>query len=139
MKEITFQHSIPVQIRFNDIDLMGHVNNATIQEYFDLGRMHYLHDTFGGDLFKGNQVLIIASINTDFINQLLLTEAVEVKTAIVKIGTKSLNMIQQLVDKNTNELKAVCKSVMVAIDKHLHQSVEMPDIWKEQIASMEKW
>ncbi len=31
-------HTTPVQVRFNDVDQMGHVNNAVIMEYFDLGK-----------------------------------------------------------------------------------------------------
>lgn len=139
MQKISFYNSTPIQIRFNDIDLMGHVNNAIMQEYFDLGRMNYLQNAFGELLFKGNQVLIIASIHTDFINQLLITDDVEVKTAIVKIGTKSLDMVQQLVDKNTNEVKVACKSVMVAVDRILHQSIEIPQAWRERIGEIERW
>ncbi|MEO8760903.1 MAG: hypothetical protein ABI388_06615, partial [Bacteroidia bacterium] len=29
-----YKHSTPIQIRFVDIDKMGHVNNATILSYF---------------------------------------------------------------------------------------------------------
>ena len=31
-------HTLPIQIRFNDVDQMGHVNNAVIMEYFDIGK-----------------------------------------------------------------------------------------------------
>ncbi len=31
-------HTTPIQIRFNDVDQMGHVNNAVIMEYLDLGK-----------------------------------------------------------------------------------------------------
>ena len=31
-------HRTDIQIRFNDVDQMGHVNNAVIMEYLDLGK-----------------------------------------------------------------------------------------------------
>ena len=34
-------HITPIQLRFNDIDQMGHVNNAVIMEFFDLGKDHF--------------------------------------------------------------------------------------------------
>ena len=34
-------HITPIQLRFNDIDQMGHVNNAVIMEFFDLGKSEY--------------------------------------------------------------------------------------------------
>jgi acyl-CoA thioester hydrolase len=36
------EHTIPVQVRFNDIDLMGHVYNAKYQEFFDLHILNIL-------------------------------------------------------------------------------------------------
>lgn len=139
MQEITFHHSTSVQIRFNDIDSFGHVNNATLQEYFDLGRMHYIHDVFGDDFFKRTQALIIASIHTDFIIPVFLKDQIEVKTAIVKIGTKSLNMEQHIIDVRTQETKVVCKSVMVAFDTKMHQAIEILSDWRMKIGEAEKW
>ena len=36
-----FRHSIPVQMRFNDIDVLGHVNNSVFFTYYDLGKSAY--------------------------------------------------------------------------------------------------
>lgn len=138
IKDITFHNENPVQIRFNDIDLLGHVNNATLQEYFDLGRMHYIHKAFGDDLFNGNKSLIVASIHTDFVMPTFLREKIVVKTAILSIGGKSLKMEQHLVDKNKNQVKAVCKSVMVGVDTTSLKSTEIPQEWRNIIGGMEK-
>ena len=32
---VKFNHQMSVQIRFNDVDIYGHVNNAVILSYFD--------------------------------------------------------------------------------------------------------
>jgi len=138
MEDTQFYHSTPVQIRFNDIDLLGHVNNAVINEYFDLGRMHYMQDTFGGQIFNGEAALIIASIHTDFIVPVYLKENLLVKTAIVHLGNKSLKMEQQLTDKFTGDVKAVCKSVMVAIDKVKTESITILPEWRAVIAQQEQ-
>ena len=39
-----FHHSIPVQIRFNDIDMLGHVNNTVYFSFFDLGKARYFEE-----------------------------------------------------------------------------------------------
>ena len=36
-----FKQKTPVQIRFKDIDMMGHVNNANFITYFELARLTY--------------------------------------------------------------------------------------------------
>ncbi len=135
---ITFHHSADIQIRFNDIDMLGHVNNAKLQEYFDLGRMHYLQRIFGRKMFTGDEAIVVASIKTDFLQPVFLSDKIEVTTAVISLGGKSLKMVQHLRIKHGTEPKVVCESVMVAIDKHLGQSMEMPEEWKELIKQFEK-
>ena len=37
-KEEKFYHRLPIQIRFNDVDRYGHVNNNAYFAYYDLGK-----------------------------------------------------------------------------------------------------
>ena len=64
------KHSVPVQIRFNDIDLMGHVYNAKYQEFFDLARLNYFKTVLGELISWTHKGLIIASVKVDTCNQL---------------------------------------------------------------------
>jgi len=138
LNTVRFQHETSVQIRFKDIDLMGHVNNATIQEYFDLGRMHYLRQIFGERLFKSVDTLIIASIATDFMVPVLLHDQVAVRTAIVHIGNKSLKMEQQIVDVVNGSVKAICQSVMVGVNKDSGNATPIVQEWRDAIGQMEQ-
>ena len=38
------KHQVPVQLRFNDTDALGHVNNSTYFSFYDLGKSEYLPD-----------------------------------------------------------------------------------------------
>ncbi len=138
--EITqlFQHITPVQLRFNDMDMLGHANNAIIQEYFDVGRMHYLRDTFTNKLWEGEQTLIVVNINTDFIVPVFLMDNIVIKTCTLSVGTKSLKMEQHLFDEKTQQTKAICKSVMVAINKEDGTSVPIIEQWKDLLSKTEK-
>ena len=33
-----FRHTLPLQLRFNDIDLLGHVNNSVYFSFYDAGK-----------------------------------------------------------------------------------------------------
>lgn len=135
---IHFPLSLPVQIRFNDIDPFGHVNNATYQEYFDLGRVQYFRQIFNGDLFTKEMALVIASINTNFLDAVKLHDQIEVRTKIDEIGNKSLKMLQHVIDTRTGELKATCLSVMVCFRTSDHQTQMIPDEWREKFIAFEK-
>lgn len=134
---IAFHHKVEIQIRFNDIDMLGHVNNAKLQEYFDLGRMGYLQRIFGPNMFVDEDAIVIASIKSDFLSPVLLSDRIEVVTAIYHLGNKSLKMLQQLREVESGQVKTSCESVMVAINKGAGQSVLIPEQWKKAIRKFE--
>ncbi len=136
-ESINFYQEAPIQIRFNDADSFGHVNNTIIQEYFDLGRVFYFRKVFGEPIDWNNFRAIIASIKTDFLAQVFLNDKLVVRTKILKIGNKSLTVIQHLVD-DKEEIKATCHSVMVGYDPAIGDSVQISDEWKQQIKQVEK-
>jgi acyl-CoA thioester hydrolase len=137
-ENIHFNDSIQVQIRFNDIDPFGHVNNATFQEYFDLGRVHYFKRVFGGHLFTKELALVIASIKTDFMTPVLLHDQVEVRTKVHEIGNKSLKMLQHVVDSKTGHVKATCLSILVCFRKEGNQPTEViPQQWRDWFGEIE--
>lgn len=136
-QEIQFFFETPIQIRFNDIDSLGHVNNTIIQEYFDLGRMHYFKSVFTPNIDWTIFPAIIASIKTDFVSPVFINNKLLVKTKITKIGNKSMNLIQQITDTD-GVIKAVSHSVMVGFDHTTQSSIEITKEWREKINSAEK-
>ncbi len=36
-----YKHQFDVQLRFNDVDLFGHVNNSVYLQFFDLAKYNY--------------------------------------------------------------------------------------------------
>lgn len=133
-----FYETVNVQIRFNDIDLFQHVNNAVIQSYFDLGRVSYLEHIYGKGFYNNDNVLIIASNKTDFHEPVMMSDELEVRTSIYEIGNKSLKMIQVIFEKQSKRVKTVCDSVMVAINKQTKQTIEIPQEWRDSIEFFEK-
>lgn len=133
-----FYETVDVQVRFNDIDIFEHVNNAVIQSYFDLGRVTYLERIYGKDFYRHDQVLIIASNKTDFHEPVLMDDELEVRTSIYEIGVKSLKMIQVIYDRRSHRIKTVCDSVMVAVQRSTGTSIELPQQWRDAIEMFEK-
>ena len=38
---VQFRHTLPLQIRFNDVDTLGHVNNTVYFSFYDLVYHHH--------------------------------------------------------------------------------------------------
>ena len=131
-----FKHSTPVQIRFNDIDLANHVNNAVYQYYYDFGKLRFFDFTFEDVIDWTKSGFVLLNVNIDYISPIYLLDNIIVETRIEEVKTKSI-VIQQVIRKagtsNENGVKSICKSVMVAYDFIRKESMEIPKTWKEKI------
>ncbi len=133
-----FYHSLPVQIRFNDVDPARHVNNSVYQEFFDLGRMTYLGDILGPEMDFDGLSLIIAHYSVDFYKPVFLYDQVNVVTKVVSFGTKSLEMVQHLIDGEPSVPRVVSSSVLVCYDYRNRVTGILPDEWKSRINRFEQ-
>lgn len=137
IKEEDFKHTLPIQIRFNDIDAIGHINNNVYFSYFDLGKTTYFEDMKASHVSWTDGIIVVARIETDFLSPIYYKEAIAVDTKMIKIGTKSATLLQQLRSVKTQEIKCRCKSIIVAYDATLQTSMDIPSIWREAISIYE--
>lgn len=137
MDSMDFYHRIPVQIRFNDIDVVGHVNNAVYQEYFDCGRTEYFKEVFGQRINRVKAGFVIAAIQIDFYDPLYPDDTISVVTRVERIGEKSLNMVQQILKEGSGEPAAAARTAMVSFDYKHKRSIAFPEKWKERLEKFE--
>lgn len=126
-----FRHKTPIQIRFNDLDAYGHVNNSVYAHYYDLGKESYFADTLKAIFFQQSVVVIIAHIEFDFIEPIHYGDNIVIETRIAKVGNKSLKFEQRAVNTDNGHVISMGKSVMVCVDSKTHQSVEVPPTYRE--------
>lgn len=136
-QEETFKHTLPIQVRFNDIDSIGHINNNIYFSYFDLGKTNYFEDLKATNVSWTEGFIVIAHIEVDFLSPIFYKEPIAVDSKIIKVGHKSFNMLQQIRNVTTQEVKCRCKSVIVAYKASLQSSMEIPDIWKKGFSDYE--
>lgn len=130
-------HKKKIQIRFGDIDIMGHVNNGVQLSYLDLGRLDYFEQVYGQTINWNDAALIVAHLEIDYLSPILLRDQIEVQTSIHKIGTKSVGVTQTIVDRITGDIKTQTTQVMVAFSQKLGQSIEVPETLKIRIREFE--
>ena len=115
MEEIVFHHTLPIQLRFNDVDKFGHVNNTVYFSFYDLGKTEYFGSVCPGVDWEKIGIVVV-HIEANFVKQIFASDHIAVQTAVSKIGTKSFHLVQQVIDTKTNEVKCVCKSIMVTFN-----------------------
>jgi len=136
-ENLTFRHRMPVQIRFNDVDRFGHVNNNAYFSFYDLGKVDYLSSVLG--LYEaGRDVIpVIANINADFLQPIFLGDEIVVETCVSHVGNKSFTLVQQALNVRTDTVVCRCRTVMVCFSVKSQESVEIPDEYREKIRRYE--
>lgn len=135
---VQFFHKTPVQIRFNDIDIMAHVNNSVYQNFFDMARMRYFEEVFEQKMQWKVRALVLAKITIDYLNPIFLDEEIVVFSKVYELGNKSLQMQQEIINVQTNELKAKNDAVLVAFGVKQNEAIQLPEDWKGKIIKYEK-
>lgn len=137
LKEEHFKHALPIQIRFGDIDAIGHINNNIYFSYFDLGKTAYFEKVKADRVSWVEGIIVVAHLSVDFISPIYYKESIAVDTKIIKVGGKSATILQQIRNINTQEVKCRCESIIVAYNADIQASMEIPEVWREAISSFE--
>ncbi len=128
----------PIQMRFADVDRLGHVNNVNLQHYFDLGKTDYYDRVIRlpDDCWEKTGFIQKAT-NSVFEAQTHMNEPVVVTTRVEKVGTTSMTVYQEILNGQTRERKAYSTSVLVAFDFARQVKVSVPDEWRRAIEKHE--
>lgn len=132
-----YHHQLPIQIRFNDVDQYGHVNNNAYFSYYDLGKEDYLRSVLSINYRKSNIVPVIANINADFLFPIFYGDPIVVETRVCHIGTKSFTLEQRALNERTGQEMCHCKTVMVCISLSEQTTAEIPAAYKEAMLAFE--
>ena len=134
-----YNFSLPIQMRWNDLDALGHVNNALFVTYFEIARGYFMTKAcprwnWLKDMF------LIANVNVDFKKELLLTAnepKVHMKTT--HIGTKSFVLQYAITSKKEGEiiLHASGTTTQIIFDMETRTTIEIPDWVREGLTSFD--
>ena len=131
-----YRHVLPLQIRFNDVDKFGHVNNTVYFQFYDTAKTDYIATVCKGVDWE-RLAIVVVKIEAEFVSQIKGDDHIAGRTRIVKIGNKSFHLEQDVIDTDTQEVKSRCLSVMVLYDLERQQTIPLPDEWRKAISDFE--
>jgi acyl-CoA thioester hydrolase len=121
------------QVRFRDLDPMGHVNNAVFLTYLEQARIAFFEQQ-GLSVALADMNLVIARVEIDFRAPVRLGQEVEVAVRATRFGTKSFDFDYELTVEG--EIVAEARSVQVAYDYGRREPVSLPDEWREKLSGV---
>lgn len=123
----------PIQLRFNDIDIQGHMYNGQYHHIFDLGKSAYFQTVVGLGNMNDSESLITAHTSTNFYAPVNFDDVLVTHTRAEKVGTKSVTIFQQMINTVTGIVKADSHTVLVGYNVTTKETFSIPDSWRERI------
>lgn len=115
-----------IQVRFNDTDMLGHLNNTAYALYAEQARVEFFRS-----LGMGRITLILAHISLDFRKQVTFGDKVYVETKVGKVGNSSVTLLQNVFANG--DIAAEVKSVVVLFDYQAQKSKAISDELREKL------
>jgi acyl-CoA thioester hydrolase len=111
------EHRVSVQLRWRDMDMLGHLNQSAYHELLEEGRVALITELIrrvGGNHVPGGYVL--AHVDLDYHAEVRKDHGeVEILVRLARVGTSSLHLEHE-VRRPDGRLAAAGKSVLVAWD-----------------------
>lgn len=125
-------------VRFVDLDNLGHINNAVYLSYLEQYRIAWMKHLGIFDAFGSKQPipLILARSEIDYVSQGYYREKITCEGWVSRVGTKSFDLSYNIKTVEEDTILAKAKSVLVWFDYEKNKSVNIPDnvldIFKKQ-------
>jgi acyl-CoA thioester hydrolase len=132
----TFRLEVPVNVRFRDMDIFGHVNNAVYFTYLEVARNAYWTKLFGPRRQRMAN-FIIARAELDYRSQATDEDAVVVGIRVSSIGNSSFEFHYNILEERTRRLIAEARSVQVMFDYKTNRKTTMPEAVKDRLLAFE--
>ncbi len=114
-----------IQVRYGDLDTLGHVNNAVYLTYFELGRVLYFRN-FMKRFDVKNIKFVIARAEIDFRKSIKMEDQVMLETSLESVGNSSFTFVHRILERNTGEVFCNGKIVAVSLDDN-GKPMRVPD------------
>lgn len=124
-------HRMPVQLRFRDIDMFGHVNNNVYFEVMDTAKAQFYADVHGGNLNPKVIGLVVVHVECDFHQPTLLGEPIEVTTGMFRVSERSVSLEQRVINSQTGAVKCTSITILAGFDPKTMQGAPVPPIYGE--------
>lgn len=134
------RHKTFIQLRFKDVDALGHVNNANHLSFFELARIRYFNEIIGEKIDWQKTGMILARVTVDYKKPVYLEDRVFVYTWMIGKGNTSFELGYQLVKEENDQTEtelATGTSVIVCFNYEEKKPVPVPDLWIERMKAYE--
>jgi acyl-CoA thioester hydrolase len=128
-----FKFIFPIQTRWSDNDMYGHVNNIMYYSFFDTAANALLIQKAGFQLQNSPIIGLVVNSSCNFMQELSYPEVIEVGVSIAKIGNSSLTYDLAIFKQGQNDAAAQGNFVHVFVDRQTRKSTPIPNEMRDAL------
>ena len=118
---------VPIQTRWMDNDVYGHVNNVTYYSYFDTAVNGYLIEKGALDIEKSEVIGLVVETSCRYRAPLTFPDAVTAGIRVARLGTSSVRYEIGLFGNGSEEAAAEGYFVHVYVSRATRRPVPLPE------------
>jgi acyl-CoA thioester hydrolase len=123
----SYPHFAPIQTRWMDNDVYGHVNNVVYYAYFDTVINRYLIDEGGLDIAGGGTIGLCVESHCAYLRPVAFPEVVEAGLRVAHLGRSSVRYEIGIFSRGQDEPSAHGWFVHVFVDRASRRPAALPD------------
>ena len=119
-------HSLPIELRWRDLDAFNHVNNSNFMTYLEEARIRWF-DSLGEDWVTEATAPLLAAVQMNYRRPIPYPGSIVVELTADRVGTTSVTLGHRITSADGSVLYADGHAVMVWIDRASGRPVALPD------------
>lgn len=123
-----------IEVRWRDVDALGHVNNAVYFTYLEIARTRYYEEVFQASTIRDIN-FILASIQCDFLSPTRHGEIVEVGIRVPSAGRTSFDFEYEARTAEDGRPVARARSTQVLYDYEADRKIPVDQAWLDRVAA----
>lgn len=122
------------EVRYGDLDTLGHVNNVAYFVYMETARLRYIM-ALGERIGQPLPDIVVGSARCDYRTPAYFGETMRVGVRVTRVGRSSVDLAYRIAQRDSGRLVAEGHSVTVFVDPASGRSTPLPPDWREVLAA----
>ena len=131
-----YRYFQPIQTRWMDNDVYGHVNNVVYYSYFDTVINRWLIDEGGLDIHGGTVIGLCVESRCAYLRALAFPDALEAGLCVAHLGRSSVRYEIAIFTTGDDAAAAQGEFVHVFVDRATRRPVDMPPRLRDALARL---
>jgi acyl-CoA thioester hydrolase len=137
-----FRHTININVKFHEVDMLGVCNNAIYINYFEDARLDYMKSVGlipKGGIFSDGKIYFIVRNEVNYCSHAHFDDELVIYTRVPVIKNSSFSFEHIVINKKTKSLIAFGSGVIVHVNQKTHKSSPIPKRMISIIKNYEKF